>query len=45
LRWSDSKDPLLRIAIILGPGAFSRDKACAAHEQLTIGWLLKWQER
>jgi hypothetical protein len=51
----DPKDPLPRIAIILGPDAFKRDKGWgletlrhelrhAAHEQLAIGWLLKWQE-
>ena len=51
----DRTGSLPRIAIILGPKAFSRDKAWAlgtlrhemrhaAHEQLAIGWLLKWRD-
>ena len=52
---TDADGPLPRVAIILGPKAFKRDKAFAlatlrhemthaAHNELAIGWLLKWRD-
>jgi hypothetical protein len=51
----EAAGPLPRIGIILGPQAFERDKAFAlatlrhemkhaAHNELALGWLLKWRD-